>query len=183
MKTPDLARYLGVSSNTIRNWTNEFKDYLSNAATNVNARQRIYNDRDVLVIGTIAQLSGAGSTYSEVHSKLSNGYRIESLENVAGGIDTRVIPAAAVEQMIDATEVRLELERVSAERDKLLDMVQGLQTQLQEEQERFKAELEAARNEKTEELTKRQEQVETLLERVGRAEAQVELLKELLKKD
>ncbi|MFP4320838.1 MAG: MerR family transcriptional regulator [Anaerolineales bacterium] len=159
MKTGDLARLFGVSITTIQNWINEFGDHLSDPAKKIGAKQRSFNEDDVLVLATVASLSADGLNYDTIRKRLADGERVEHPGVANYGVDTRMIPTAAVEQLIDATELKIELEQIKAERDKLLSML-----------ERSEDEKTALRA-KVDEL---QAEMANLRERLGRAEGRLE---------
>lgn len=145
MKTGDLTRLFGVSNTTIKNWVDRFPDYFSDAAKAVNQRQRAFTESDILTLATIAQLSQQEHlAYEQIEDRLGAGYRVDDPGIANFGVDTRMVPAAAVEQMIDSTEIRMQLEQVKAERDKLVDMLsesQGRELQLLEKNEQLQREI------------------------------------------
>ena len=182
MKTGDIARRLGVSPKAIRDWISEFDAYFNESPT----KQRVYSEEDYIVLATIAKFSHQGYGYASIHEKLKDGERVDVSEDITYGIDTRMIPAASVEQMMDATEVRLQLERVTTERDRLVEMVEDLQHQVEQKLDSQKQEYETKLDRQRDDYERKQDslqkEIRVLLERVGRAEAQAEMLKDLLKK-
>ena len=137
MKTGDIARLLGVSSTTIHNWIERFPDYFTGDSQGKRTKQRNYTDNDVLALATIAKLSADGHSLSEIGERLESGYRVDNPGVSNLGIDPRMIPAAAVEQMMDATEVRFELEHVRADRDRLVSLLESERQLRQNMQERL----------------------------------------------
>lgn len=127
MKTGDLGKLFGVDSKTITNWTKEFGEWLSDGAQGKAGRHRIFDQSDFVVMATIAELTQKQKLpYSAVHDKLAEGYRVEDpTAETVGYEDGRTVPAAVVEQIIDATEIKTQLSQVTAERD-------ALQRQLEE---------------------------------------------------
>jgi len=165
MKTSDLVRQFGVSDTTIRRWTTEFSDYLSDEATKKDHRNRSYTSADFLVLATIRELSKEGLGLNSIREKLDSGYRVdEPTPNVVGYQDGRLVPAAVVEQIIDATEIRIELEQVKADRDRLLRMLEDAQQELKNAREK-----EETAKQKVESL---QERIQELQREVGRMEGQ-----------
>lgn len=116
MKSSDLQKKFGVAAKTIQRWSNEFEEYLSDKK----GRQRIYSMEDLIIIATIHQLSSKGMTYEAIHQELASGYRVDVDDiDTMGYPDGRMVPAAVVEQVIESSEMRAELERMTAERDYL----------------------------------------------------------------
>lgn len=120
MKTGDLARLFGVSDNTIRTWISTFDEFFSNQARAVNTKQRAYTEDDVIILATIAKLSADNYPHAVIKDKLKAGERVENPSEANFGVDTRMIPAAAMEQVIDSVELRVEIEQIRSERDRLL---------------------------------------------------------------
>jgi len=123
MKTGDLEKRFGVSGTTIRRWIEAFGDFLTDDAKKVEMRQRRFTEEDYIVLATINSFSKTGFPFAHIKEKLSEGYRIDDpTAATVGYTDGRLVPAAAVEQIIDSVEIRVELEQVKAERDKLLEL-------------------------------------------------------------
>jgi DNA-binding transcriptional MerR regulator len=71
----EVTERLGVSSATLRRWSDQFADYLSpSAGRSVNetggATQRRYTDQDAQVLAAVKRLLDDGNTYEEVARKL-----------------------------------------------------------------------------------------------------------------
>jgi len=160
MKTGDLVRQFGVSSKTINRWVEEFEEYLSESARKVGTRQSVFNSDDFLVLATVHELSAGGLNFKGIHDRLAEGYRVDDTRaSTVGYEDGRTVPAAAVEQLVDAAEIRAALERVTSERDKLLEMLET------ERDEHRRA---------REDLKELQTQVVQLQRELGRAEGRLE---------
>lgn len=168
MKTGDIARLLGVSSTTIREWIARFPDFFSEQRT----KQRQYTEADMLTLATIANLSADGHSLAEIENKLATGYRVEHPGVSNLGIDTRMIPAAAVEQMIDASELRTELEITKSERDKLAELL-----------EVERGEHQNTRKELEQKKDVLNDRINQLIERAARAEMEAKMLRERLDRD
>lgn len=121
MKSGDLAKLLGVSAKTIRVWSDAYDDLLTVQKT----KQRVFTEEDILVLSTVATLYHDGHSHPAIREKLDQGYRVEDPSVANFGVDTRVVPAAAVEQLIDGAEMRVELERITNERDRLLELLES----------------------------------------------------------
>lgn len=71
----EVTERLGVSSATLRRWSDTFTDFLSPTAGKSitetgGPAQRRYNDQDVIVLATVKRLLDDGNTYEEVARKL-----------------------------------------------------------------------------------------------------------------
>lgn len=138
MKPGDLVKKFGVSDQTIRRWSTEFSDYLSPNQ----GRHRTYTADDYIVMATIYYLySQEGLKTDGIHKQLSKGFRVD-VEDIAdiGYGDGRMVPAAVVEQVIDSSEMRAELELLRSERDRLIESL-GRE---QEKNSRLESKLEEA---------------------------------------
>lgn len=162
MKTSDLVRQFGVSETTIRRWTATFEHYLSDLATKKDGHARQFTSNDFLVLATIHCLTKEGHSFAEVHGKLKSGYRIEDTGAATAGYeDGRLVPAAVVDQIIDAAQIRVELEQVKGHRDRLLELLQ----KAQEKEELTQKEVKELRD-----------RIEQLQRDLGRAEGRLEEL-------
>lgn len=161
MKTGEIASLLGVSDKTIRNWVERFENFLSAEAKRVGSRQSAFTEEDIVILATIKELSAEGLSYDAINERLVSGYRTENPGTASFAIDRRVVPAAAVEQIIDSTAIKIELEQVKSERDRLLTVVE--KQQIQEKELR-------------EELNRLQDKIAELMLRLGKAEGRLEEL-------
>lgn len=83
--TGEIATELGVSAQTLKNWTRDFSPYLSPAgAMGDNARR--FTEDDVFVLKRIKDHLAAGLTFEETAEELRNdGYGDTTPENGSGG--------------------------------------------------------------------------------------------------
>lgn len=169
MKTGDLVKQFGVSDTTIRRWVAEFEGFLSDDAKKTNSRQRVFNSSDFLVLATIHALSSENLPLSMIQERLAEGYRVEdTASSTVGYSDGRMVPAAAVEQIVDATELRVEIESLKRERDRLLELL---------DQERNIS------HDKDQRIDVLQTEIKTLLRELGRAEGRLEQIDRSHKRD
>jgi DNA-binding transcriptional MerR regulator len=169
MKTGDLVKQFGVSDTTIRRWVAEFGEYLSSNAQQIHSKHRSFTADDFLVLATIHVLSKEGYSLSAINDKLGQGYRVEDVSAATVGYtDGRMVPATAIEQIIDAAEIRVELESLKIERDRLLDEL-GTERQ---------------RNiEKDQRIEQLQKDIRELQRELGRAEGELSYRRELENRD
>jgi|GEM_PF-5292512 len=174
-KTGDVVRQLGINRDAISRWMRHFKDFMS---PQEGRNYRITND-DFVVLATIKELSDKNLRLDDIYTKLSDGYRVKELDAYVLPID--MIP---LKQAVDATNIKAELEILTNERDRLLDMVQDLQANLDMQtakMEELQNKLDTVRDDMYEKNKEEREKILTLTERAARAEAQVEMLREILK--
>lgn len=172
MKSGDLVKQFGISNQTVRRWVEQFGDYLSDDARAVNAKQSVFNADDFLVMATIKKLSTEGLSLSAIADRLAEGYRVEDISAATVGYeDGRMVPAAVVEQVVDAAGVRVELEVIKAERDKLLELLEQTQQRLDETSDQWRRE--------KDEL---QKQIAELQRALGQAEGELNLRRDQEKK-
>lgn len=71
----ELASLFSVSEQTIRHWSNEFKDYLSPRANPGTKRVRAYTEEDLAVLALVAEMKSRGQVYQDIHVALASGQR------------------------------------------------------------------------------------------------------------
>lgn len=142
MKTGDLAKLFGVSNTTIQDWTKRYEEFLSKKQ----GIQRAYDEDDAKVLATVAKLISDGYSHKIIHEKIEAGERVEHPGVANYGVDHRLVPAATVEQIIDSTELKVELETIRNEYHRLLDVLKEKDDVIQEQaQELRKLEREIGR--------------------------------------
>lgn len=186
MKTGDLSKQFGVSQTTITRWIDTFEEFFSKGARRIETKQRTYNEEDILILATIATLSIEGLPHVDIRQRLKNGERVEHPGIANFGVDVRMVPAATVEQVIDSTEIRIELEQIKAERDKLADLLANAQLNLRQVQERLdkveserREELMRWEAQRREEINQLKDEIAQLQHRLGRAEGELNYRREL----
>ena len=73
--TTTSAKLYGVQQQTIRNWVDEFKDYLSPTAQPGRNKQLLFTIEDMKVLGLVSNLRQTKTSYEEIHISLQNGER------------------------------------------------------------------------------------------------------------
>ena len=68
LKPAEIAAQCNVTSNSIRNWSKEFREYLSEGA---NATERYYTERDATVLRYISTLKQEGMKTPEIAERLA----------------------------------------------------------------------------------------------------------------
>jgi DNA-binding transcriptional MerR regulator len=73
--TKQVSTMFGVTIETVRNWSQEFADYLSHRANPGKKRNRSYTQQDLEVFALVSNLKHEGLTFEDVHVALRNGER------------------------------------------------------------------------------------------------------------
>lgn len=170
MKTGDLAKKFGVSTETIRRWTREFESFFSDQ----DGRFRNFTAEDYKVVATIHSLLNDGHNLKYVEQQLGTGFRVDdAYVGTLGYDDGRQVPAAAVEQIVDASKIRAELEVIKMEKEKLQERLddreqelRNLRVQLDREKRELLAKRDAEFDEWKSERQILQEQINRLNEEI-----------------
>src|SRR5215207_3277821 len=76
-KSSHVQKLFNVSPETVRNWSEEFGQYLSVTATPGGGRHRLFTQDDMEVFALVAELKEKGLTYTDIHAALQNNQRGE----------------------------------------------------------------------------------------------------------
>jgi len=171
MKTGDLSKLFGVNEATIRNWTEQFSGFLSNSARKINTGQRMFDESDMLVMATVASLRNENVSLEDIQHRLEAGERVEHPGVANFGVDTRMVPAAAVEQIIDATELKTELAQVKAAYQQALEILDRERVQHGQAREKFENKIDAL-----------QEEIKKLQREIGQLEGELNYRRSLEEK-
>lgn len=123
--TKDIADRLEVNAQTIRRWSQQFADHLSDGARNKDALQ--FTDDDLLTLWSIRRWRQLGYSLDEIGSRLTSGQRVsEDLPDAADqdGPDRRAIMIPEAQFTGALAEIRRlegERERLLIERDRAID--------------------------------------------------------------
>lgn len=147
----ELSKRLGVSDETIRQWSGEFGNWLSAVATPtapMDGRRRApryFTDDDVQVLHTVAALRSEQKGYDEIKEVLQSGYRVESPPEEPSAPETGETGTGLTIQQMTATLGRQQgmIEQLREERDRVLVERDG------EREKRLDAEIRATRAEAT----------------------------------
>lgn len=71
----DLAQRFGVTNETIRSWSIEFKAYLSSGANPGDNRHRRFTFEDLEVLTLVAEMRASHHTFEDIHASLATGER------------------------------------------------------------------------------------------------------------
>ena len=152
MNVTDIAKQLTTTSQTIRNWLDEFGEHINSDEI----QRETYGNDSFIVLATIAELrNGSGpygpkkQGYKRIHELLEDGYRTEKLDAYVMPVD--LIP---LKTAIDSSKITAELQIVTSERDRLLSE--------NEQQREHIAQLNARINKLERELGRAEGKLETL---------------------
>lgn len=170
-KSRDLQQLFNKSNETIRVWSEEFRQYLSPTATPGDGRHRLYTADDLKVLALVNEMRGQGARSEDVHASLQAGSRME-------------IPESTVEQALTLQS--------SIELDKALDRIANLETQLQDahvqiaglEKQLIQANTRLElKSEQDEDRTDLQAEIARLNREMGKLEARIDIMKEMAADD
>ena len=148
----DAATVYKVSTETIRNWAEEFSRYLSFSANPGKGRTRTFNDDDMKVLALISELKTKNATFEEIHVALGQGQRGDAPDLEPG--EVKAIISGEQERRLT-----LEIEYLKRTLQDALERAKDRE-QLREENIRLNGRIEAV-----------QERVDQLLEQLRSAEA------------
>jgi DNA-binding transcriptional MerR regulator len=173
----EVGTAIGVSSSSIRNWTEqeELQPYLSDMAVRRNdhehAKQREYTIEDLYVLNTIAKAKTRHNSWQDVADFLEDGNLYKDLPASAA----LVMQETAAEGFADKIMLHQRIEFLeTALREREIE-VEELRNELQQRVDEVRnEERKAARSERTE----FQATINDLNRLIGKLEAQIEILKE-----
>jgi DNA-binding transcriptional MerR regulator len=181
MRTGDVAKMMGVTLQTVINWTQrpEMKPFLSKESLleNENQTQRDFDESDIRTINTIRVLKDKRMKWEDIAEKLQQGHR--ELDLPMGAYITKTISAA--DQVAQLMAMRAEvnttlalLDESNADRENLRRRIVELESIIADHQKIIYERVE----EKTDKV--HAEYLEILLrERMAAAEEKVELMVKL----
>ena len=139
----DLSRRFKVSNETIRQWTLEFKQYLSALASPPPGKHRRYEFSDLEVLTLIADMRANHALYDEIHASLQTGERgVPAIDPVAlipleSQVQLQLLhdTISSLQSKVGDTEVLLTSERSRAdhsegERDALVKRLDKAQEEI-----------------------------------------------------
>jgi len=137
MRTGQVAEQFGITTQALRDWIKDYGEYLSDSAKAVNSRFAEIKEGDFLVLATVHNLVHKEKmAHKDAKVRIASGYRIDDIE--AYQIEPDFVPVPAVEQLIDATDIRINLEQVTKERDMLRELLDREHTEKRELQEEIR---------------------------------------------
>lgn len=121
LKTGDIARRINVHENTVRNWTDEYRAYMSPGALGA---KRKFSEADLRILATVADMREKGITPADIAAALGEGKRIAELPPEPSPAEeqarqeVRLVPLANVERALnEVVRLETELAKITQERD------------------------------------------------------------------
>lgn len=157
MKTGELAKYLGISDETLRNWTvqDELSTYLSDDARGVSASaQRYFAQSDIEVLITVATLRNRDNVtdWMQIEQFLKSGKRYTDFPAAHLSFDSRTVSMTQAEHSAKAMATLSERDAALKRVDELQTQIANLQKAHREEVDRLRQELKDQRKEHREEM-------------------------------
>ena len=134
--TGTIAKLLGVSRETVRQWVLEFGDHMSDGANPPPGQYRKFSEDDVRICAYIAKARDIGQDTEQIHADLRSGSRAEPSADVKT-ITARKSPEySALKRQIEAIEQQLlDARQETAKRDAQIEL---LERQLAESRQEIK---------------------------------------------
>lgn len=171
-----VSTLFGVTVETIRNWSETFRSYLSPTANPGKNRPRLFTVSDMEVFSLIAQMRNDAMGFEDIHASLSNGLRGDPPELPPDEVEALVTGEHEKRLSLEIQYLQKALAKVQQERDEALGKVDQL-LQLEKDSIKLQAELEYTKRlvgnseqrvlELSEQLEKAQLEIKHLSEKVG----------------
>jgi DNA-binding transcriptional MerR regulator len=169
-KNKDIQELFDISADTVRVWSEEFKEYLSPLANPGSGRHRIFNDDDLSVFALVSSIKDKGLTYAEAHAALQAGQRGDVPELIEGR-------AIELQSNLELQIIKQKNEALQQERDNALQRVQNLQSQVSNlEGQLERADQDAGRVRSA--LDEARRRIEGLIKQIATLEVRLEMEKE-----
>lgn len=141
MKPSDVSSMIGVSSVTIRKWSNEFASYLSPTGAGGDGRHRDFTETDVRVLKVIKELRDGGRTRRDIETALETAIAQGTINDVPlpdGSLRTAkvpMIPTAAADAALNMSNSSLlrEIAFLEARIQEMKDERAAIEAQMKEE--------------------------------------------------
>ena len=165
------ATIFGVALETIRNWADEFQDYLSPTATPGRGKHRMYTFEDLSVFSLVADLKKQGMTYTDIHASLRNGQRGQPPALPPEEIQALVVGDQERRLSLEVEYLQRSLIRAQQELDEARTALKEA-TQIKEEKIRLETRLDAEQKR----IEDKERQIQELKGELGSAQRRIEEL-------
>ncbi len=159
------AAIYGVSSETIRTWSEEFTEYLGPTANPGRGRSRSFSQNDMEVLSLIAEMKQQNYTYSDIHVALKSGERGNPPDVDPKEVQQLITTEGERRMMLQIENLQRELTKAYQERDRALQQAQRTQ-ELEIENARLQERLDAL-SEQLEESKSKVDDMDQLREQLG----------------
>lgn len=119
-----LARYTGVSGTTIRNWSAEFADYLSEHANPPKGTERRFTAEDIDVLATVATMREQLQDYGAIRRALDAGTRLTPPDHEVPSQGSAAAPPTL--PRVVETAITAHLARIAVLEQKIEDLTERL---------------------------------------------------------
>lgn len=133
--TGAVTKTFGISPQTVKNWCDEFAQYLSPTATPGESKKRIFTLDDMQVLSLVADYHKRGFRWEDAHAALKMGQRGEIPQESA--IVNQPPPALLVALRDEISNLQTDLKGAESERDEYKGQVKLLERQLDQREERI----------------------------------------------
>jgi DNA-binding transcriptional MerR regulator len=125
----DVAGGLGVGAQTVRDWCEEFKEFLSPTATPPKGQVRTFSESDLAVLALVARMRSDMTGYDLIKQALGQGERGELPQSEEASASTALVIRQQYEQRLSIIQQEMadregELRATKEERDYLRGHVQ-----------------------------------------------------------
>jgi DNA-binding transcriptional MerR regulator len=159
------AAIYGVSSETIRTWSEEFSDYLGPTANPGRGRGRSFAQSDMEVFSLISEMKQQNYTYADIHVALKSGERGTPPDIDPKEVQQLITTEGERRMMLQIENLQRELTKAYQERDKALQQAQRTQ-ELEIENARLQERLDAV-SQQLEDAKSKMDDMDELREHVG----------------
>ena len=119
-----IAKRLDVTTQTVRGWSDDYKDFLSEDAVPEKGGTRNFNDEDLRVLVLIASMRADGESFDSIRLALTNGRRGTMILPMVASEETDVNEprGSAIITRLATTAARYEgeIKAISDERNRLV---------------------------------------------------------------
>jgi len=134
--TSQAGERLNIVPATIKNWANEFMNYLSPSATPEPGRTRMFTFEDLRVFTTIARLRRSKTHIADIHHILQSGERDELPP--AAGKSLAPYPPAMAALKREISDLNGELERYRVENEQQRGSLRTFEKLLEQKEQRIR---------------------------------------------
>lgn len=107
-----VAALYDITVETVRSWSEEFKDYLSPTANPGHRRTRLFSPHDMEVFALVSQMKQQGQTFQDIHASLQAGERGQAPELPPDTVQSVVIAERERQLVFQLQQRQHELERL-----------------------------------------------------------------------
>lgn len=168
-KSEIVQSLFNITGQTVRNWTNEFSDFLSDDAVGGENKHRVFTEDDLSVFALISELKAKRLNTDDIKATLATGNRGEIPDT------TGIVP---VDTALKITRLESQMLQYKYNYETALEEID----QLKLEKARLEGELKSLSTVR-EQLADEHEKRDSLMREIGKLEARLEFEQERRKED